>query len=144
MLRMNNQKFISNLLLAHGLRRTPIRTEMLALFLKHDTALAASDIIAKMKFRLDRVTVYRALNSFEEHGILHRASEDERGIKYALCGQHCPDELHTDQHAHFICDECHQTYCLEDVKVPEVAVSDEFSVDRTNYTLSGTCKVCNN
>ena len=140
---MSNQRLIADLLRAHGLRRTPIRTEMLALFIKYDTALSASDIIAKMKLRLDRVTVYRALNSFEEHGILHRASEDERGIKYALCGQHCPDELHADQHAHFICDECHQTYCLEEVKVPEVAVSDEFSVDRTNYTLSGTCKACN-
>lgn len=140
---MNKQKFIANLLHTNGLRRTPIRTEMLALFLQQDTALAASDIIAKMKLRMDRVTVYRALHSFEEHGILHRASEDERGIKYALCGQHCPDELHTDHHAHFVCDACHQTYCLLDVKVPEVAVSEEFMVDRKNYTLGGTCKACN-
>ena len=140
---MNNQQFIADLLRAHGLRRTPIRREMLALFIKHDTALSASDVLSKMKSRLDRVTVYRALSSFEERGILHRASEDERGIKYALCGQHCPDESHADQHAHFICDECHQTYCLEEVKVPEVAVSSEFSVNRKNYTLSGTCKACN-
>ena len=140
---MNKQKLIADLLHAHGLRRTPIRTEMLALFIKHDIALSASDIIAKMKLHLDRVTVYRALSSFEERGILHRASEDERGVKYALCGQHCPNEPHTDQHAHFICQECQQTYCLEEVKVPRVAVSDEFSVDRSNYTLSGTCKTCN-
>ncbi len=140
---MSNQKFTAELLRTHGLRKTPIRTEMLTLFMKHHAALSASDIIAKIKSRHDRVTVYRALSSFEEHGILHRASEDERGVKYALCGQHCPDESHADQHAHFICQECHQTYCLEEVKVPEVAVSDEFSVNRTNYTLSGTCKTCN-
>ncbi len=141
--RMDNQTAIANLLQANGLRKTPIRTGMLALFMKHDTALSASDIIAKMKLRLDRVTVYRALSSFEEHGILHRASEDERGVKYALCGLQCPDKSHADQHAHFVCDECRQTYCLENVKVPDVAVSDAFSVDRTNYTLSGTCKACN-
>ena len=140
---MNDRKFIAELLRAHGLRKTPIRTEMLSLFTKHDTALSASDIIARMKSSHDRVTVYRALSSFEEHGIVPRASEDERGVKYALCGKHCPDESHADQHAHFICDQCHQTYCLEEVKVPEVAVSDEFSVDRTNYTFSGTCKACN-
>ena len=140
---MNNQKFIADLLHAHGLRKTPIRTEMLALFMRHATALSASDIITNMKTKLDRVTAYRALSSFEEHGILHRASEDERGVKYALCGQHCPDELHADRHAHFICDDCHQTYCLEDVQVPKVAVSDEFSVNRTNYILGGTCKACN-
>ena len=140
---MNKQRIIADLLHAHGLRKTPIRTEMLALFTKNDTALSASDVISKMKSRHDRVTVYRALNSFEEHGILHRASEDERGVKYALCGQHCPDEQHADQHAHFVCDQCHQTYCLEEVRVPKVAVSDEFSVDRTNFTLGGTCKACN-
>ena len=140
---MNRQKHITDLLHAHGLRKTPIRTEMLALFIKHDTALSASDIIARMKSKHDRVTVYRALSSFEDHGILHRASEDERGVKYALCGQHCPGESHADQHAHFICDQCHQTYCLEDIKVPRVTVSDEFSVNRTNYTLGGTCRVCN-
>jgi Fur family ferric uptake transcriptional regulator len=140
---MSNQKFTAELLRAHGLRKTPIRTEMLTLFMKHNAALSASDIIAKLKSGHDRVTVYRALGSFEERGILHRASEDERGVKYALCGQHCPDEPHADQHAHFICQECHETYCLEEVKVPKVAVSDEFLVDRTNYTLSGTCKACN-
>ena len=140
---MDNPKFTADLLSKHGLRKTPIRTEILSLFTKYDTALSASDIFSKMKFKHDRVTVYRALSSFEEHGILHRASEDERGIKYALCGQHCPDEPHVDQHAHFVCNQCHQTYCLEDVKVPKVAVSKEFLVDYQNYTLSGTCRVCN-
>jgi len=139
---MDNKSLIGDLLKAHGLKRTPIRTEILDLFMNHDVALSASDIIGKMKADHDRVTVYRALNSFEEHGILHRASEEGQAIKYALCGQHCPDEPHNDKHAHFICDECHQTYCLEDVEVPKVKVSDEFSVNRVNYTLSGICKDC--
>jgi Fur family ferric uptake transcriptional regulator len=140
---MNNQQFISDLLRAHGLRKTPNRIEMLSLFIKHEAALSASDIITRMKSKLDRVTVYRALNAFETHGILHRASEDERGIKYALCERHCPDEAHADQHVHFVCYQCHQTFCLDNVRVPEVTVSDKFSVDRTNYTLSGTCQACN-
>lgn len=109
--------------------------EMLNLFMNHDFALSAADIVTKMKARHDRVTVYRALASLEEHGILHKASEDGQGAKYALCGHSCPDEIHTDQHAHFVCDKCHQTYCLESVEVPEVKVSDEFSVNRVNYTL---------
>ena len=139
---MDNKKLIGDLLHAHGLKKTPIRIEMLALFMDHDFALSASDIVAKMTAGHDRVTIYRALSSFAEHGILHRASEDGQGIKYALCGQHCPDEPHTDKHAHFICAECHQTYCLEDVKVPEAKISNEFSVTSVNYTLNGICKQC--
>ncbi|RJE72563.1 MULTISPECIES: Fur family transcriptional regulator [Reichenbachiella] len=139
---MDNEKIIGDLLHAHGLKKTPIRMEMLDLFMNHDFALSASDIVAKMKARHDRVTVYRALASFEEHGILHKASEDGQGAKYALCGHDCPDETHADQHAHFVCDECHHTYCLEDVEVPEIKISSEFSVNRVNYTLSGICKEC--
>ncbi|NJN24900.1 MAG: transcriptional repressor [Cyclobacteriaceae bacterium] len=141
---MNNKKTIGDLMHAHGLKKTPIRTGMLELFMAHDFALSASDIVAKMTAGHDKVTIYRALNSFEEHGILHRASEDGHGIKYAMCSSHCPDEPHTDKHAHFVCDVCHQTYCLEDVEVPEVEVSNEFSVSRANYTLCGICKKCKN
>lgn len=140
---MNNKGLLGDLLRAHGLKKTPIRMEILGFFLDNDFALSASDILAKMTTEHDRVTVYRALNSFEEHGILHRASEDAQGTKYALCGKHCPDEQHTEKHAHFICEECQQTYCLEDVKVPKVKVSDNFSVHKVNYTLSGICKTCN-
>ncbi len=139
---MDNKRLIGDLLHAHGLKITRIRTEMLELFMEHDFALSAGDIVAKMTAGHDRVTIYRALSSFEEHGILHRASEDGQGIKYAMCSSHCPDEPHTDKHAHFVCDACHQTYCLEDVEVPEVVVSNEFSVSRVHYTLSGICKEC--
>lgn len=139
---MDNKGLIGDLLHAHNLKKTPIRTEILELFMNHDFAFSASDIIAKMNSAHDRVTVYRALNSFEEHGILHRASEDGQGVKYALCGSHCPDISHSDQHAHFVCDECHHTYCLEDIKVPKIKVSDEFSVSQVHYTLNGICKEC--
>ncbi|MCG8390669.1 MAG: transcriptional repressor [Cytophagales bacterium] len=139
---MEDKRLIGDLLSAHGLKKTPIRMEMLGLFMDHDFALSASDIVAKMTSKRDRVTVYRALSSFEESGILHRASEDGQGVKYALCGKNCPGEAHTHQHAHFICEECNQTYCLDDVKIPEVKLSDEFLVNRVNYTLSGICKDC--
>ncbi|GAA0196393.1 hypothetical protein GCM10009122_60990 [Fulvivirga kasyanovii] len=139
---MDNKRIIEDLLKSHGLKKTPIRLEMLQLFFKYDFALSASDLDTLMKSGHDRVTVYRALASFEEHGILHKASEDVQGIKYAMCSSSCPDEVHTDMHAHFTCDECHHTYCLEDVKVPEVKVSNNYAIDRVNYTLKGTCKQC--
>jgi len=141
---MDNRRIIGDLLQAHGLKRTPKRLDILELFMTEEVALSASDVIAKMEGRSDRVTIYRALASFEEHGILHRASEDAQGIKYALCKSNCPDEAHTDKHAHFVCDECNQTYCLENIKVPEVNLSHDFSVKRVNYTLGGLCKECQN
>ena len=139
---MDDKSLIADLLHAHGLKKTPIRVEMLELFIKADFALSASDLLANMTTGRDRVTVYRALTSFEEHGILHKASEDGQGTRYALCSHSCPDKSHSEKHAHFVCDECHHTYCLEDVEIPTIKVSDEFSVLRATYTLSGVCKEC--
>ena len=140
---MNRIKLIGELLDSHGLKKTPIRMEMLALFMDHDFALAAKDIVTRMTIGHDRVTVYRALNSFEEHGLLHRASEDGQGIKYAMCNEQCREGFHSDKHVHFICDKCQHTFCLENVEIPEVKMSPGFSVNLINYTISGTCKDCN-
>lgn len=138
----DNRKVIGDLLHTHGLKKTPIRTEMLELFMNNDFALSASDILVRMKAENDRVTVYRALNSFEEHGILHIASEDGRGAKYALCSHNNHDEPHYDQHVHFVCDKCDKTFCLKDTRIPNVQISSEFLVNRIQYTLHGICKEC--
>lgn len=141
---MDNKEKIGDLLQKHGFKKTTIRIQILELFMSHNFALAASDIISKLKTNHDRVTVFRALNSFEEKGLLHKASEDGQGVKYALCGHSCPDKTHTDQHAHFVCDECNHTYCLEDLEVPIPNVSKGFSISRINYTLGGVCNECEN
>jgi len=139
---MGNKKIIEHLLQTHGLRRTTIRTEILDIFMNHIFALSANDIIKRMKVSNDRVTVYRALSSFEKHGILHKASEDSQGVKYALCNINNFNETDDNQHAHFICDKCHKTYCLKEIIIPEVQISREFSIDSVNYTLRGICKNC--
>ncbi len=140
---MNPNRQIIELLDSHGLRKTPIRREILKLFLEHDFALSAGDILSKITVQHDRVTIYRALTSFEEHGLLHRASKDGQGIKYALDTSHYPDKTDHKMHVHFVCDECHHTYCLDTIEIPEVKVSPGFSVNKVNYTLGGICKECN-
>lgn len=126
----------------HGLKRTPIRTEMLDLFMQHEFALSASDLLAKMKTSNDRVTIYRALSSFEEQGILHKASEDRQGVKYALCNYDYRKEPNVEKHAHFVCLKCNQTYCLQNVEIPEVGRIQNFSVSKVDFTLSGICSKC--
>lgn len=139
---MNDKQTIGDILKSHGLRRTPIRTQILEVFMKNEFALSAGDLMAKMSTSQDRVTVYRALASFEEHGIVHKASEDGQGVRYALCHNSCPSEPHAETHAHFVCNECHHTYCLENVAVPKVAIKNGFTVDSASFTLSGVCKDC--
>lgn len=139
---MDHESKIGDLLSSHGLKKTPIRIEILNIFMQHHFALSTNDLVEKLSIANDRVTIYRALISFESHGILHKASEDRNGIKYALCNHTCPPQTHSDQHVHFICEACNQTLCMEEVVIPEVEVSPEFSVNKVNYTLTGICPAC--
>ncbi len=141
-IKMTEGKDIADLLSSHGLKKTPIRIQILNLFLQHHYALSANDLVDHMKSGIDRVTVYRTLIAFEAQGILHKASENKHGIKYALCQHSSSYQEHADKHVHFVCESCNQTYCLSDVVIPEVQISAEFSVHKVNYTISGVCGAC--
>jgi len=58
-----------NILKSNGLRKTHIRLEMLQIFMGSNHALSVNDLEKNLKASHDRVTIYRALNSFEENGI---------------------------------------------------------------------------
>ncbi|WP_103071806.1 Fur family transcriptional regulator [Aquimarina sediminis] len=139
---MSTQKDIEELLQSHKLKKTSARIEMLKIFMNYTYALSAKEVISHMKVNHDRVTIYRALSSFEKHGILHKASEDSHGIRYALCSHECPEEVHTDEHVHLICKQCSQTYCLEDIKIPKIKTLEKFLVQKINYTINGICNGC--
>ncbi len=139
---MDTQKDIEKLLKSHTLKKTSARIEMLKVFLNYDYALSAKEIISHMKTSHDRVTIYRTLSSFEKHGILHKASEDSHGVRYALCSHECPEGVHSDEHVHLICEKCSQTYCLEDVKIPKIEDLEKFLAQKVNYTINGLCVTC--
>lgn len=139
---MNTQKSIEEILQSHALKKTSARIEMLKIFMNHDYALSAKEIIFHMKITHDRVTIYRTLSSFEEHGILHKASEDGNGIRYALCSHGCSEKVHTDGHVHLISEKCSHTYCLEDIKIPKIELLEKFLIQKINYTINGICNRC--
>lgn len=139
---MNTLEDIEKLLESHALKKTSARIEMLKIFMKYNYALGAKEVILNMKKMHDRVTVYRTLASFEKCGIIHKASEDSSGVKYALCKHTCSEKSHKDEHVHLICEKCSQTYCLEDVKVPKVKTLEKFLVQKINYTINGICNTC--
>ena len=66
-------------------RNTPAKNEVLML-LKNSASAQSQDMIEEqMNGKMDRVTIYRILNSFYEDGIVHRITSDEGKHYYALC-----------------------------------------------------------
>lgn len=130
------------LLKENNLSNTDSRRKILELFLAHSGALAHSDIEKKMGGSLDRVTVYRTLQTFLEKGLIHSIPTSDNSIRYALCKSDCSEGHHHDDHVHFVCDECGNTVCLENVTTPVVKLPRGFKGKQVEVVISGTCKDC--
>ena len=106
---------------------------------------SVTSILQAAGLRKTKVTIYRTLSSFLEHGILHKALEDGQRTKYAFCPQKAYSISSNQKlHAHFTCDACGQTFCMEDVTVPEIKVTKDFIVKNAVLTLQGVCGNCQN
>lgn len=130
------------LLKSHSLRITPFREQVLQLFIDQNTAISSRKIQDELE-DADRITIYRTLKSFVDKGLVHEAFDGTDTPKYALCEDHCDEHAHHDQHVHFHCDKCDQTFCVEEVEVPYITTPKGFKVNSTNIVLKGKCENCN-
>lgn len=133
----------SRLLKNFNLRSTPTRQEILGLFLKKDYALSHSDIESEIPAEIDRVTVYRTLKTFFDHGLIHKVLDDGGALKYALCSEACSATEHCHEHVHFKCTVCGQTNCLE-IDIPEVRLPEGYKPKELNLLIQGVCQNCSN
>ncbi|MFN9709830.1 MAG: Fur family transcriptional regulator [Bacteroidota bacterium] len=133
---------VRELLKKNHLSITDSRLQVLSLFYKAAGALAHADIEKKAGDKMDRVTIYRTLQTFEEKGLIHTIPTSDNSVKYALCKEQCAHGHHHDNHVHFICNTCSKTICLDDVLVPEVKLPKSFVPTNANMVVNGICKDC--
>jgi Fur family ferric uptake transcriptional regulator len=125
----------------HGLRITPVRDQVLGVFLSRPEAIGQQQV-EDVLGQVDRITLYRTLRSFEEAGIIHRVPADGPSPRWAMCHDRCSDHGHNDHHAHFHCTRCDRTLCLDSIEVPVVAAPKGFVLNDAKLVLSGTCDAC--
>ena len=139
---MASDKKLIGILKSHNLRITPVRKEVLSLFVENEVAISHQDI-EKSILDIDRITLYRTLKSFEEKGVIHKAVDGTDTAKYALCEAKCNEGSHYDDHVHFHCENCGNTFCVEDVEVPQMQSPEGYIIRSTHVILNGKCKKCN-
>ena len=140
---MPTADFISVALSHHGLRQTPVRRAVLRALQTAPYALSSHDLEQQLGPDTDRITLYRTLRTFEQKGVIHRVVGTTDIIHYAACAPAaCTEHAHTDDHVHFKCTACQQTYCLDQVPVPDVALPGGFRATTRDYLLSGVCQRC--
>ncbi len=132
----------SEILKKHQLRNTEIRRQVLSIFIElGDTALSSQEIEEKFD-KIDRVTLYRVLKNFEEKGIIHVAIDGSNKTRYAMCSDNCTTHHHHDQHAHFHCQKCDTTTCMDMINVPAVRIPKDYVLEDAQLVLTGICKNC--
>ena len=133
---------IKEILKRSQLSVTASREKILHLFLEQTGALAHGDIEKKAGEKFDRVTVYRTLQTFVEKGIIHTIPTADNSIRYALCKDDCAEGHHHDQHIHFVCTDCGNTYCLDDIVTPDIKLPKGYSSSHIEVVVEGVCKNC--
>lgn len=125
-----------------SIRKTPIRMEMLDIFLRSaGKALSNRDIELDLEDP-DRITVYRTLKTFEQKGLIHQVIDGTGVTKYAICIDDCDDHSHHDEHAHFRCDKCGKTTCLDGAITLPSDIPAGYVVKNAHLVLEGSCSDC--
>lgn len=135
------KKDFSDLLKSHGLKVTPTRNDILEVFSDDCKPINAEYIFNKLKKKkINIVTIYRTLASFELAGILKRVDLQRDSVYYELAGHH---------HHHIICTCCGTVESFDDCDMngfskKVLAKSAKFSlVTKHSLELFGLCKKCN-
>jgi Fur family ferric uptake transcriptional regulator len=131
-----------SILKQHGLSVTGVRSRILEVFLRKGEGLSHGDIEGHAGDQLDRVTVYRTLQSFLEKGIIHVIPSSDNSVRYALCRDECGEGHHHDDHVHFICGVCGKATCLNEVGVPGIHLPKGYRAGQVSMVVKGTCPYC--
>ncbi|ALM50216.1 transcriptional regulator [Flavobacterium psychrophilum] len=120
-------------------RNTPAKTAILTMLKDANAALSQDMIESNIKGEMDRVTIYRVLNSFCEDGITHKILADDGKYYFALC-QTCGEHKHNHDHFHFKCMGCQKVECLEENVI--VSLPAGYVQKSITSWVSGYCKNC--
>lgn len=132
---------IENILGGKGIKPTTNRILILRELMKATHPVSLADFEALLGFSMDKASIFRVLELFSEKEVVHVIEDGSRSLKYELCHS---GRYHTisDQHVHFYCLKCKETYCFESVSVPLVKIPEGFSPSSINYMIKGICPKC--
>lgn len=122
-------------------RETSGKRHVLELLENSSFALSQDMLEKNPELKIDRVTIYRILKSFEEDGKIHRIIGNDGKAYFALC-RNCNEAHahHLHQHIHFQCKKCSKVECLTaEINLP---IPKGYTVDDVNVVLSGQCNSC--
>jgi len=132
---------IVQLLESKGIRPTAMRLMTYKRLAELEVAISLGDLEKDFKVS-ERSTLFRTIKTFEEKGIVHQIEDGTGVTKYALCEENCECEVGNDLHLHFHCNNCNETVCLTEHKIPHISLPDGYITEDINLVVKGICEKC--
>ncbi|MCF6295855.1 MAG: transcriptional repressor [Flavobacteriaceae bacterium] len=134
--------FFENILEQNNVKPTAMRLLVLQFLYNKKVAVSLTNIEDYFD-NSDRTTLFRTLKTFVNNGIAHKIDDGTGITKYALCEENCNCQMGNDLHLHFHCNNCAETVCLTDYKIPQIKVPEGFITENINLVVKGICDKCN-
>jgi len=136
---MNSEK-ICKKLRGIGLRITPLKKQVINLFLSGACGLSAGDVFNRLTCKSHISSVHRCLDSLEKAGFLRPDRNSEGVLLYRCARSFYPD------HGHFRCGECGRrfpvAFSLPDEFIKRIENTGNFKIVNSDFVLEGICLTC--
>jgi len=126
-----------------GVKPGAARTAVIDAVADQRCCLSAPAIHEEVRLRRPRVglaSVYRALQTLTELGLVHRVDLRSSGARYE------PAEPSGDHHHHLVCGDCGKVEAFSDDRlenvIHNVSEAASFRVDEHDVVLRGRCEAC--
>lgn len=91
---------------------------------------------------VDRSVISRTLTLLKKNHLVHVIDGGSDSVRYEACHSDHKDGCDDDQHAHFYCEMCHLTFCMDEFQVPSVSFPEGFQVHNVSIMVKGICPSC--
>ena len=131
---------IIDLMMHHGIKPTANRILVASTLRDGGRPMSMMELEAAIG-TIDKSGISRTLALFREQHLVHTIQDGGDGVRYELCRSH--SDIHDDDaHVHFYCTRCRKTFCLEDIRIPDVDLPAGYDCESVNYMVSGICPAC--
>lgn len=131
---------IEKILSDAGLRATRQRKVVLSLLLEKGSPLSHSEISSMLEEPLDKVTLYRTLQTLQTAHIVHQVQGLD-GV-WRFCAHDPETKGCPGDHPHFLCLYCGKMFCLTNQKIQRVEVPAGMDVEGKQLVIYGCCQEC--
>ena len=133
------KKSATDILKQHEQRITNGRVALLELLMESPKAFPFSELEQQLSVPIDRVTIYRTLQTFEAIGLITRMVDHKGTCVYMI---NLEEHKNLSVHPHLYCTACDEIVCLPGLPEEYLAKLEKYEIEEIYFLMQGKCREC--